>query len=59
MAGLHSSSFDGALMEVGPVRLNTPEKPGDRPTLREIQGAWNEYANVLFRARIALRPFMA
>lgn len=43
-----SSSFDGALMEIGPFRLQAGENPGDRPTLREIDGAWNEYSNVLF-----------
>lgn len=38
------SSFDGALMEVGPLRL----EPGSGGTLREVEGAWNEYANILF-----------
>ena len=52
----HSSSFDGALMEIGPFRLQAGENAGDRPTLREIDGAWNEYSNVLFRRffRLAL-----
>lgn len=37
------SSFDGALVELGPIRVN------DDGTLRVVQGtAWNEYANVLF-----------
>lgn len=49
MLAVHSSSFDGALMEVGPFRLQAGENAGDRPTLREIDGAWNEYSNVLFR----------
>ncbi|KAK4049619.1 Cell death protease [Microbotryomycetes sp. JL221] len=38
------SSFDGSLMEVGPVRL----VPGGKGELHEIDGAWNEYANVIF-----------
>lgn len=37
------SSFDGALMEIGPFRLIEGTQ-----TLKEIDGAWNEYANVLF-----------
>ncbi|GAA94377.1 uncharacterized protein L969DRAFT_96483 [Mixia osmundae IAM 14324] len=37
------SSFDGALMEVGPVRV----QPGG-DALREVDDAWNTYANVLF-----------
>ena len=37
------SSFDGSLVELGPVRVNEDE------TLRVVEGtAWNEYANVLF-----------
>lgn len=36
-------------MEIGPFRLQAGENAGDRPTLREIDGAWNEYSNVLFR----------
>ncbi|GAA5876309.1 hypothetical protein JCM3774_003719 [Rhodotorula dairenensis] len=37
------SSFDGSLVELGPVRIN------DDGTLRVVEGtAWNEYANVLF-----------
>ncbi|KAH8918651.1 alpha/beta-hydrolase [Atractiella rhizophila] len=35
------SSFDGAMMEIGPWRLKGGE-------LREVEGGWNEYANVLF-----------
>lgn len=38
------SSFDGSLMEVGPLRL----EPGSGGTLKEVEGAWNEYANLLF-----------
>ncbi|GAA5870014.1 hypothetical protein JCM3774_004337 [Rhodotorula dairenensis] len=38
------SSFDGGLMEVGPFRL-VPNSDGK---LRELEGAWNEYANVIF-----------
>jgi len=38
------SSFDGALMEVGPLRL----VPGEQGKLKEVDGAWNEYANVIF-----------
>lgn len=38
------SSFDGALMEVGPIRLI----PGSGGKLKVLEGAWNEYANVLF-----------
>ncbi|GAA5922521.1 uncharacterized protein JCM15063_003331 [Sporobolomyces koalae] len=37
------SSFDGALIELGPYRIN-PDG-----SVREVEkGAWNEYANVLF-----------
>ncbi|GAA5980646.1 hypothetical protein JCM10908_001720 [Rhodotorula pacifica] len=37
------SSFDGSLVELGPVRVN------EDGTLRVVEGtAWNEYANVLF-----------
>ncbi|SCZ90680.1 BZ3500_MvSof-1268-A1-R1_Chr1-3g02143 [Microbotryum saponariae] len=38
------SSFDGSMMEVGPLRL----EPGSKGTLKEIDSAWNEYANVVF-----------
>ncbi|GAA6011719.1 hypothetical protein JCM11491_000728 [Sporobolomyces phaffii] len=38
------SSFDGAMMEVGPLRL----VPGAKGQLVEATGAWNEYANVIF-----------
>ncbi|GAA5961249.1 hypothetical protein JCM3765_002884 [Sporobolomyces pararoseus] len=38
------SSFDGAMMEVGPLRL----VPGGQGQLKEVEGAWNEYANVIF-----------
>ncbi|GAA5923503.1 uncharacterized protein JCM15063_003667 [Sporobolomyces koalae] len=38
------SSFDGAMMEVGPLRL----VPGANGQLKEVDGAWNEYANVIF-----------
>lgn len=38
------SSFDGAMMEVGPLRL----VPGGNGKLKEVDGAWNEYANVIF-----------
>lgn len=38
------SSFDGALMEIGPLRM-VEGKKGD---LFEQDGAWNEYANVMF-----------
>lgn len=39
------SSFDGALIELGPVKVNKDQ------TLRVVEStAWNEYANVLFRA---------
>jgi carboxypeptidase D len=44
------SSFDGALMEIGPFRLVSGTQQ-----LREIDGAWNEYANVLFGALAAFR----
>lgn len=38
------AGFDGSLIEIGPYRIN---KDG---TVREVEkGAWNEYANVLFR----------
>ncbi|KAL8283118.1 hypothetical protein RQP46_005896 [Phenoliferia psychrophenolica] len=37
------SSFDGAMMEIGPFRVQTDG------SLREVENtAWNEYANVLF-----------
>lgn len=38
------SSFDGSLMEVGPLRL----VPGGKGQLKEVEGAWNEYANMVF-----------
>ncbi|KPV77963.1 uncharacterized protein RHOBADRAFT_50486 [Rhodotorula graminis WP1] len=38
------SSFDGGLMEVGPFRL----VPNGDGKLVEAEGAWNEYANVIF-----------
>lgn len=38
------SSFDGSLMEVGPLRL----VPGGKGQLKEVEGAWNEYANIIF-----------
>lgn len=36
-------------MTRGAVRLEASEKEGDRPSLKEVTGAWNEYSNVLFR----------
>lgn len=36
------SSMDGALMEIGPYRINEDE------TLRYNDGSWDEFANVLF-----------
>lgn len=39
------SSFDGALLEIGPV---TVQGKGDQAILRDNPGKWNEYANVLF-----------
>ncbi|BGP12232.1 hypothetical protein JCM10213_007490 [Rhodosporidiobolus nylandii] len=38
------SSFDGGMMEIGPFRL-VPNSGGQ---LVEAEGAWNEYANVIF-----------
>ncbi|GAA6008167.1 hypothetical protein JCM10207_007051 [Rhodosporidiobolus poonsookiae] len=38
------SSFDGGMMEIGPFRL-VPNGGGE---LVEAEGAWNEYANVIF-----------
>ncbi|GAA6047466.1 hypothetical protein JCM3770_005761, partial [Rhodotorula araucariae] len=38
------SSFDGGLMEIGPFRL----VPNGDGKLIEAEGAWNEYANVIF-----------
>ncbi|GAA5845127.1 hypothetical protein JCM11251_008003 [Rhodosporidiobolus azoricus] len=38
------SSFDGGMMEIGPFRL-VPNSGGE---LVEAEGAWNEYANVIF-----------
>lgn len=39
------SSFDGALLEIGPVSV---QGKGKQATLRDNPGKWNEYANVLF-----------
>ena len=36
------SSFDGLMMEVGPWRMN---EDGE---LREIEGGWEEYANIVY-----------
>lgn len=50
------SSFDGALVELGPLRI-TPE--GE---VRVVENtAWNEYANVLFRTSFSpdFFPFTA
>lgn len=44
-------SQDGALMECGPFRL----VPGSKGELVETEGAWNEYANVVFSASRRLR----
>lgn len=44
-AGPGCSSFDGALLEVGPVSV---QGKGKQATLRDNPGKWNEYANVLF-----------
>lgn len=38
------SSEDGALMEIGPYRV----KDSNGPTLEYNDGAWNEFANILF-----------
>ncbi|BGP58777.1 Cell death protease [Rhodotorula toruloides] len=38
------SSFDGGMMEIGPHRL----VPNGDGKLVEAEGAWNEYANVIF-----------
>ncbi|KAJ8297313.1 Pheromone-processing carboxypeptidase KEX1 [Rhodotorula toruloides] len=38
------SSFDGGMMEIGPYRL----VPNGDGKLVEAEGAWNEYANVIF-----------
>ncbi|GAA5860300.1 hypothetical protein JCM8547_003456 [Rhodosporidiobolus lusitaniae] len=38
------SSFDGGLMEIGPFRI----LPSSGGQLKEVEGAWNEYANVIF-----------
>ncbi|KAI9610069.1 hypothetical protein H4Q26_007064 [Puccinia striiformis f. sp. tritici PST-130] len=38
------SSFDGSLMEVGPLRMISKGEGA----LKEVDGAWNEYANLLF-----------
>lgn len=37
-------------MEVGPIRL----VPGGDGQLKEVEGAWNEYANVLFSEFLSL-----
>lgn len=44
LAGPGCSSFDGALMEIGPLRM----AEGLKGQVVEQDGAWNEYANVLF-----------
>ncbi|KIM29383.1 hypothetical protein M408DRAFT_112444 [Serendipita vermifera MAFF 305830] len=36
------SSFDGLMMEVGPWRMN------ENGELREIEGGWEEYANIVY-----------
>lgn len=36
------SSMDGAMMEIGPYRVN------DNGTLRIVDGSWDEFANVVF-----------
>lgn len=38
------SSFDGSLMEIGPLRMVLK----GNGQLREAEGAWNEYVNMLF-----------
>lgn len=45
MAGPGCSSFDGALLEIGPV---TVQGKGSNASLHENPGRWNEYADVLF-----------
>lgn len=44
------SSFDGALMEIGPLRVNATTTSKGRPTLQliETQHSWAEYADVIF-----------
>ena len=42
------SSFDGALMEIGPVRVERTNDEAVPWHLRDSPGAWNEYADVLF-----------
>lgn len=50
------SSFDGALMEVGPLRL----VPGSNGQLKEVDAAWNEYANIIFgMSRLPLPEYSA
>lgn len=46
------SSFDGALMEIGPLRM----VEGKKGELFEQEGGWNEYANVMFSACLFLLP---
>lgn len=41
-------------MEVGPLRL----VPGSDGKLREVEGAWNEYANVIFSESSLRYPAM-
>lgn len=41
------SSFDGALMEMGPLRV-VKGKNGGRPTVVEAPHSWSEYADVVF-----------
>lgn len=49
------SSFDGALMEVGPLRMVLGDKGGTKGKLREVSSAWNEYTNVLFSTFVRRR----
>lgn len=45
------SSFDGALMEVGPFRMD-PHNPGSLVLLE--QGGWEEFSGIVFGASLAL-----
>jgi len=40
--------MDGALMEVGPYRVKSQGKGSAKPELVYNEGAWDEFANIVF-----------
>jgi len=40
--------MDGALMEVGPYRVKSQGKGNNKPELEYNEGAWDEFANIVF-----------